>query len=161
MLQNLIIIKDGSTLFNESFGDCHQLTSNPLLLSGFFEALLSFADEFEQGKLEYITFQNAQVYFITKKRIIFVAIFDKKDRISTVKKNMKIITSEFFNQFHINLTKFNGNINVFYDFRKKLLDLEVTEIDCSPSSNCKECTTKKQKNAIVDEITTIANKLDN
>jgi len=61
MIQNIIIIKDGTAIFNENFGDCHKLNSDPLLLSAFFDALLSFASEFEQGSLEQIKEGKVQV----------------------------------------------------------------------------------------------------
>lgn len=139
-------------LLNESFGDCHQLTSNPILVSGFFVALLSFANEFEQGSLEQLTFQNARINFLKDNGILYVTIFDRSDRVSTIKSNFKKIVKIFNENYKSILDNFSGEITSFISFRLSLLELEITQINCHENSNCNECHKKNEENPIFKEI---------
>ena len=152
MIQNLIIIKDGSTLLSENFGNCHSLHSNPILLSGFFDALISFSEEFEQGSLEQLRFHNANVNFLKSDGLLYVIVTDLEDSLSVNTTKLRKIAKLFFSEYGIYLTDFNGEITSFDKFKNTILELGIAQKNCGNHAECLDCQNSSKDNPILDEI---------
>ncbi|NHJ32852.1 MAG: hypothetical protein FK732_08315 [Asgard group archaeon] len=152
MIQNLIIIKDGSTLLSEDFGSCHSLQGNPVLLSGFFDALVTFSEEFEQGILEQLRFKNANVNFLKSNGLLYIIVSDLEDSLSSNTTKLRKIASLFFNEYGKHLVNFTGEITFFNKFKDTLLDLGIAQKNCGKHSECTECQNNSNPNPILDEI---------
>ncbi|MHA1462887.1 MAG: hypothetical protein ACTSQ0_07455 [Candidatus Heimdallarchaeota archaeon] len=152
MIQNLIIIKDSLTIFSENFGNCHKLNSDPLLLSAFFDALLIFANEFEQGKLEQLSFKNTKVHFYSKDKILFLAISDIEDKQGVIQTKLKKIAKFFLDKYAKILTNYSGETSQFKEFKNLLIEEKIAQINCGKYSECSSCPNRDNDNAILTEI---------
>ena len=152
MIQNLIIIKDGSTLLSENFGSCHSLHGNPILLSGFFEALISFSEEFEQGSLDQLKFKNTNMNFLKSDGLLYIIVSDLDDSFTTISTKLRRIARLFFGEYGTFLTDFSGEITSFDNFKKTLLNLGIAQKNCGKHSECSECPDSNNPNPILDEI---------
>ena len=152
MIQNLIILKDSLTIYNENFGDCHKLHSNPMLLSAFFDALLNFSYEFEQGNLEQVSFKNALVHFYNENRLLFIAISDLEDTQDKILPKLKITAKLFQEKYSDIIEDYSGEISQFNGFRDILLENNITQINCGKNSECSYCSKKDDENSILSEI---------
>jgi hypothetical protein len=152
MIQNLIIIKDGATLLSENFGSCHNLHGNPILLSGFFDALISFSEEFEQGSLDQLKFKNSSVNFLKSDGLLYIIVSDLEDSLSDNTTKLKKIARLFFGEYGKYLVDFSGEITSFDDFKETLLNLEIAQKNCGKHSECSECPDSNNPNLILDEI---------
>jgi hypothetical protein len=152
MIQNLIIVKEGAAVFKESFGHCHKLGSNPMLLSAFFDALVQFSSEFEQGQIEQLRFKEATVNFLKQKDLLFIAIADRKDRITTIQSKLRKTAKLFVKHFKNNLKNFSGEYTQFNHFRELLLEEEIVTINCGEHSNCQYCKNRENISSTYKEI---------
>ncbi len=152
MIQNLIIIKDGSTLLSENFGNCHSLYSNPILLSGFFDALMSFSEEFEQGSLEQLRFKNANVNFFKSNGLLYVIVTDLEDSLFANTTKLHRIAQLFYSEYGKFLTNFSGEISSFDNFKKTILELGIAQKNCGKNNECIDCQNSSKNNSILDEI---------
>lgn len=152
MIQNLIVIKDGTAIFNEYFGDCHQLNQDPMLLSAFFDAIMKFSNEFEQGNLEQIKFKEATVGFLKKHNLLFVIIADKSDVQEKNNTKLQIIAKLFFEKFSDQIKHFSGEYSQFNGFKNQLINLGIAQYNCGKNSNCKQCEKKDDVNLVLAEI---------
>ena len=152
MIQNLIIIKDGSTLLSENFGSCHKLHRNPILLSGFFDALVSFSEEFEQGSLDQLKFKNSNVNFLKSDGLLYIIVSDLDDSFSNISTKLRKIARLFFGEYGKFLIDFSGEITSFDKFSMILLDLGIAQKNCGNHSECSECPDNNNPNPILDEI---------
>ncbi|MHA1187230.1 MAG: hypothetical protein ACTSXA_05920 [Candidatus Heimdallarchaeota archaeon] len=155
MIQNIIVIKDGTAIFNENFGECHKLNSDPLLLSAFFDALLSFASEFEQGNLEQIKFKKTNVNYLKIDELLYIAISDISDRIDVIKSKLNKIAKLFTERYHSIIDDYSGEISLFKDFRQILLDKNVAQINCGEHSDCNDCENRIDISSTFAEIVTV------
>ncbi|NPE07708.1 MAG: hypothetical protein GNW80_05460 [Asgard group archaeon] len=152
MIQNLIIIKDGSTLLSDNYGSCHSLHGNPILLSGFFDALISFSEEFEQGSLDQLKFKNTNVNFLKSDGLLYIIVSDLDDSFTTISTKLRRIARLFFREYGTFLTDFSGEITSFDNFKKTLLDSGIAQKNCGKHSECSECPDSNNPNPILDEI---------
>jgi len=152
MIQNLIIIKDGTTLLSENFGSCHDLHGNPLLISGFFDALISFSEEFEQGSLDQLKFKNSNVNFLKSDGLLYIIVSDLNDSLASISNKLRRIERLFFGEYGKFLIDFNGEISSFDKFKTTLLDLGIAQKNCGKHSECSECPYRNNPNPILDEI---------
>jgi len=152
MIQNLIIIKDGSTLLSENFGNCYSLHGNPILLSGFFDALISFSEEFEQGSLDQLKFKNSNVNFLKSDGLLYIIVSDLDDSLASIRTKLRRIARLFFGEYGKFLINFNGEITSFEKFKKTLLELGIAQKNCGKHSECSECPDSNNPNPILDEI---------
>ncbi len=152
MIQNLIIIKDGATLLSENFGSCHSLQGNPILLSGFFDALISFSEEFEQGSLDQLKFKNTNVNFLKSDGLLYIIVSDIEDSFASISTKLRRIARLFFGEYGKFLVDFSGEITSFDNFKVTLLDLGIAQKNCGKHSECSECPDSYNPNPILDEI---------
>ncbi len=152
MIQNLIIIKDSLSIFNTNFGNCHKLDSDPLLLSAFFDALLIFANEFEQGKLEQLNFKDTKVNFYSKDKLLFLTISDLDDKQGVIQTKLKKIAKFFLDEYAEVLTNYNGEISQFYEFKDLLIEEKIAQINCGKYPECSSCPNRDNDSVILTEM---------
>lgn len=139
MIQNLIVIKNGTAIFNGNFGDCHKLNSDPMLLSAFFDALLTFALEFEQGTLEQLKFKKSNINYLKMNDLLFIAITDISDDINVIKSKLGKVANLFIERYDKILVNYSGEITKFRDFGDILIELEIAQKNCGEHSDCIDC----------------------
>ncbi|MBN1329271.1 MAG: hypothetical protein JXA54_07335 [Candidatus Heimdallarchaeota archaeon] len=152
MIQNLIIIKDGTAIVNEYFGECHRLNKDPMLLSAFFDAIMNFSAEFDQGILEYIKFKEATAGLLKKYNLLFVLIADKKDHDNIIDTKLKIIAKLFHEKYNDKIKQFSGEFSQFNSFKDQLIELEIAQYNCGNNSSCEQCEKKDNINVVLTEI---------
>jgi len=155
MIQNIIIIKDGTAIFNENFGECHKLNSDPILLSAFFDALLSFASEFEQGTLEQIKFKKTNINYLKMNKLLYIVISDISDGINVIKSKLNKISKLFNDKYNLILENYSGEISQFKDFRNILLDMNLAQINCGEHPDCNDCENRVEISSTFTEIVTV------
>ncbi|NHJ87809.1 MAG: hypothetical protein FK734_20270 [Asgard group archaeon] len=152
MIQNLIVIKDGTAIFNEYFGECHKLNKDPMLLSAFFEAIMSFSSEFDQGILQFIKFKSATAGFLKKNDLLFVAISDTTDHENSISTKLKVIAKMFHQEFGSKLKQFTGEYSIFKSFKDQLIELGIAQYNCGENSLCEQCEKRNNVNVVLYEI---------
>ena len=152
MIQNLIIIKNGATIFNENFGECHKLNSNPMLLSAFFDALLSFAEEFEQGTLEQLKFKKSNINYLKFDDLLYIAITDITDETNVIKSKLNKVAELFTEKYEINLLNHSGEFTQFRNFSDILIELGIAQRNCGEHSDCSECSNRITTSPTFTEI---------
>lgn len=129
MICDVLVIKDGLPLFSKSFSESsnvkHLLSEvdNLLMVSGFFSALNSFSDSFEDlGTISELKLSNntLKLSFLkdpTIPDLIFIATYDKSSELVDVQDFLKKVSSLFLKEFGIHqITHWNGKLNSFKSF---------------------------------------------
>ncbi|MFW9864510.1 MAG: hypothetical protein ACFFEN_00295 [Candidatus Thorarchaeota archaeon] len=129
MICDLLIIKDGLPLLSSNFTD----SSNPnniftqednlIMISGFFSALDSFSDSFEDlGAISELKLSNndLKLSFLRDARVpnlIYLASFDDKTEKKNVEDFLKRISKKFFQRYSIDeIENWNGRLTFFKPF---------------------------------------------
>ncbi len=111
----LLLDKDGTSLLDITVGN---LSLDPILMSGFFAAIVYFAKELTKSDSDVITdlgLLNNRAYFIYDFPLIGVIVVDHEDEKEEVVEVMKNILSEFKTQF--DLGNWDRNTYTFEQFR--------------------------------------------
>jgi len=139
MICDVIIIKDGLPLFSKNFSNSninHLLSQedNLIMISGFFSALNSFSDSFEEmGTISELKLSNNNLKLsflkdLTVPDLIYLATYDKKSELMKVQQFLKKISDYFLKEFSIDqIINWNGRLDYFTPFEivvKKFLDEE-------------------------------------
>ncbi|MBY9007828.1 MAG: hypothetical protein KGD63_13885 [Candidatus Lokiarchaeota archaeon] len=115
-----IITKNGLVLFNRVY--------DPKIETQLFGALLSaintFAEEVSEGSLSHFQLSNKQFVLLKKNDILFIGNSHNKVKKEKIIDELEVISEKFFEDyFHIIVNqKWNGNIALFSDFKKKIED---------------------------------------
>ena len=126
MIHDFIIIRDGLPLLVKNYSDSQKLFSQGdhlLMISGFFSALNSFSDSFEDlGSISELKLSNndLKLSFLRDKEIsnlIYLATFDDTSQISNVQSFLKKISCNFLKKFDVSqISNWNGRIDHFNSF---------------------------------------------
>ena len=124
-----MIIKDGLPLLSKSFSNSSNVNNmfseidNLIMVSGFFTALNSFSDSFENlGTISELKLENnnLKLSFLKDSNIpdlIFLATYDNNSELANVQKFLKIISNLFLKNFNYNqIINWNGRLNSFKSF---------------------------------------------
>jgi len=133
MISNIFIIKDGLPLFSANFTNSKNIFSqedNLLMISGFFSALNSFSDSFEDlGAISELKLSknDLKLSFLrepTIPNLIFLAAFDGKTEISNVKRFLSKASRAFLQKYDANqISNWNGKKRFFKPFEKEIREL--------------------------------------
>ena len=139
MICDVIIIKDGLPLFSKNFSNSninHLLSQedNLIMISGFFSALNSFSDSFEEmGTISELKLSNnnLKLSFLKDSNVpdlIYLATYDTKSELIYVQQFLHKISNSFLNEFSIEqISNWNGKLDYFKRFEdvvKRFLDEE-------------------------------------
>ncbi len=125
----MVIIKDGVPLFSRS----SELASTPLfsnhhdlvMVSGFFSALNSFSDHFENlGSIKELMLSNSDLKLSFFKHesipnLIFIATHDKESNGNDVQRTLRSLSNTFMNKYNIDqILKWSGRQEAFKSFER-------------------------------------------
>lgn len=126
MIHDFLIIRDGLPLLVKNYSNVHHLFSqgdNLLMITGFFSALNSFSDSFEDlGTISELKLSNndLKLSFLRDTNIpslIYLATFDAKSKLSNIQNLLQIIAKNFLKEFNIKqILSWNGKIDNFNSF---------------------------------------------
>jgi len=142
MIRDIIIIKDGLPLFNKSYPissypakgeNVFSKADDLIIISGFFTALNSFSDSFEDlGTISELKLSNNELKLSFLKdssipNLIYLATYDENSKGVNVQRVLRKISSSFLNKYNINqILNWNGKIDMFKSF-EDILNVYVTE----------------------------------
>jgi hypothetical protein len=142
MIRDIIIIKDGLPLFNKNYSISSYPTraknvfckaDDLIMVSGFFTALNSFSDSFEDlGTISELKLSNNDLKLSFLKdssipNLIYLATYDENSKAVNVQRVLRKISSSFLNKYNINqILNWNGKIDAFKSF-ENVLNIYITE----------------------------------
>ncbi|MFX0007539.1 MAG: hypothetical protein ACFFAV_12530 [Candidatus Hermodarchaeota archaeon] len=129
MICDVLIIKDGLPLLSKSLCNSTNIKNvfseidDLIMVSGFFSALNSFSDSYEDlGTISELKLSNnnLKISFLKEENIpdlIYLATYDKKSNHNDVQEILKKISDLFLKEFEIDqILKWNGRLNSFESF---------------------------------------------
>jgi len=139
MIFDVLIIKDGLPLLSKSFCNSTNIKNlfsevdNLIMVSGFFSALNSFSDSFEDmGTISELKLSNnnLKLSFLKDANIpdlIYIATYDKSSTLIDVQRFLKKISNSFLKHFNINqILNWNGRLDSFKSFNE-VIDQYIEE----------------------------------
>lgn len=133
MICDIVIIRDGLPLLSKSFNASSSSQTlftqgdNLIMASGFFSALNSFSDSFEDlGNISELKLSNnnLKVSFLRDSSIpnlIFLATYDENSKGFTVQSVLKKISRTFLQKYHNNqILEWNGRKDTFKSFEQEI-----------------------------------------
>ncbi|MHA1725646.1 MAG: hypothetical protein ACTSXH_12570 [Promethearchaeota archaeon] len=129
MIKDVVIIKDGVPIYSRSTSpssiSLFSNKNNLLLLSGFFSALNSFSDQFENfGSIKQLELSktNLKLSFFKDKSIpnlVFLATYDETSNGVNVQRTLKRLSHTFLKMYNINqILRWNGHTKMFKSFEE-------------------------------------------
>jgi hypothetical protein len=129
MICDVLIIKDGLPLLSKSFYNSANIKNlfsevdNLIMVSGFFSALNSFSDSFDNlGTISELKLENNNLKLSFLKDInvpdlIYLATYDQNSNHIDVQKFLKKISDSFLKEFNMDqILKWNGRLDSFESF---------------------------------------------
>ncbi len=129
MICDVLIIKDGLPLLSKSFCNSTNIKNlfsevdNLIMVSGFFSALNSFSDSFEDlGTISELKLSNnkLKLSFLKDENIpdlIYIATYDKKTNHNDVQEFLRKISDSFLQEFNFDqIIRWNGRLDSFKSF---------------------------------------------
>ncbi|MFX0041472.1 MAG: hypothetical protein ACFE8L_01045 [Candidatus Hodarchaeota archaeon] len=149
MICDIVIIRDGLPLLSKSFNESSSSQTlftqgdNLIMASGFFSALNSFSDSFEDlGNISELKLgnNNLKVSFLRDPSIpnlIFLATYDENSKGLTVQGVLKKISKTFLQQYnHNQILEWSGRKDTFKSFEQEIMIYINEEQDeIKPKSN--------------------------
>ena len=140
MIRDIVIIKDGIPLLSKNFSNSEKLfskTDDLIMISGFFSALNSFSDQFDDlGSICELKLTNSEskLSFLRDQSIpnlVYLASFDEKSKGVNVQRYLRKISNTFLRKYNIDqITKWSGRTTTFKSFEeiiKQFVDDEKKE----------------------------------
>jgi len=126
MIHDFLIIRDGLPLLVKNYSSSQKLFSqgdNLIMISGFFSALNSFSDSFEDlGTISELKLSNhdLKLTFLKDSNIpslIYLATYDEKSKVASIQNFLQKIAVKFIKKFNIkSISNWNGKIDNFNSF---------------------------------------------
>ncbi|MFX1289028.1 MAG: hypothetical protein ACFFFY_10790 [Promethearchaeota archaeon] len=142
MIHDFLIIKDGLPLLSKNFSIAKNIFSESdslILVSGFFSALNSFSDSFEDlGTISELKLSNNDLKLSFLKdasipNLIYIATYDDKSKPVNVLRILRKLSRTFLQKFSIDdIVNWKGNVNEFNSFEAILtafVEEELRESD--------------------------------
>jgi len=139
MIHDFIIIKDGLPLLVKNFSNpsnvfCH--SDSLIMISGFFTALNSFSDSFEDlGTISELKLSNNELKLSFLKdngipNLIYLATYDDTSKAVNVQRVLRKISKTFLKKYNINeILNWSGRVNAFKSFDEILENYQYEEIE--------------------------------
>lgn len=139
MIHDFIIIKDGLPLLVKNFSNpsnvfCH--SDSLIMISGFFTALNSFSDSFEDlGTISELKLSNNELKLSFLKdlsipNLIYLATYDDSSKAVNVLRVLRKISKTFLKKYNINeILNWSGRVNAFKSFDEVLENYQYEEIE--------------------------------
>lgn len=143
MIHDFLIIKDGLPLLFKNFSSSKNIFSQAdslLLVSGFFSALNSFSDSFEDlGTISELKLSNNDLKLSFLKdssipNLLYIATYDEKSKAINVLRILRKVSRTFLQKFNINdILNWRGRTNAFETFECILERFKKEELEDSES----------------------------
>jgi len=129
MIEDVVIIKDGIPILSKNYSNSQKNIfskyNDLVLVSGFFSALNSFSDQFENlGSIceLQLSNNNCKLSFVKDPRIpnlLYLASFDDHSKGVNVQKYLRKISRTFLTKYNANeISKWAGRVDAFKSFEK-------------------------------------------
>lgn len=151
MIHDFLIIKDGLPILSRNFTNSRNVFSqsdNLIMVSGFFSALNSFSDSFEDlGTISELKLSNNELKLSFLKdssipNLIYLATYDENSKGVNVQRVLRKISHSFLNKYNINqILNWNGKINTFKSF-ENILEIYIIEEQEEKENEFKEKVTE-------------------
>lgn len=138
MINDFLIIKDGLPLLSKNFSISKNIfseTDSLILVSGFFSALNSFSDSFEDlGTISELKLSNNELKLSFLKdssipNLIYIATYDEKSKPVNVLRILRKLSRTFLQKFSIDdIVNWKGNIGAFKSFDDILMAFVEEEL---------------------------------
>ncbi|MHA1671698.1 MAG: hypothetical protein ACTSV5_14160 [Promethearchaeota archaeon] len=138
MIHDFIIIKDGLPLLVKNFSNPSNVFSHGdslIMISGFFTALNSFSDSFEDlGTISELKLSNNELKLsflkdISIPNLIYLATYDETSKAVNVQRVLRKISKTFLKKYNINqILNWSGRRNAFKSFDEILENYQYEEI---------------------------------
>ncbi|MBY9003403.1 MAG: hypothetical protein KGD73_05480 [Candidatus Lokiarchaeota archaeon] len=139
MIHDFIIIKDGLPILVKNFSNPSNIFCNGdslIMISGFFTALNSFSDSFEDlGTISELKLSNNELKLSFLKdngipNLIYLATYDETSKAVNVQRVLRKISKTFLKKYNINqILNWNGRRNAFKTFDEILENYQYEEIE--------------------------------
>ena len=127
MIGDIVIIKDGIPLLSKNYNNSQKSifskTDTLVMVSGFFSALNSFSDQFEDlGSISELQLSksNFKLSFVKDPSIpnlLYLATFDRNSKGVNVQRYLRKISRTFLKKYNINeITNWAGRVDAFKSF---------------------------------------------
>ncbi|TFG09869.1 MAG: hypothetical protein EU535_08695 [Promethearchaeota archaeon] len=137
MIKDVIIIKDGLPLLNKNYdsnsGDSFSKSDNLIMMSGFFSAINSFSDQFDDmGSVSELRLSKNDMklsFFIepSMPNVVYLATFDEQTKGVNVQRTLRKLSKTFLQQYNINqILNWRGRRDTFKAF-EEIIDQYVGE----------------------------------
>lgn len=136
MICDVLIIKDGLPLLSKSFCNSTSIKNlfsevdNLIMVSGFFSALNSFSDSFEDmGTISELKLSNnnLKLSFLKDPNVldlIYLATYDKNSNLLNIQTFLKKVSASFLQKFNIDqIINWNGKLDNFKSFESVIEQL--------------------------------------
>ncbi|MFX0077416.1 MAG: hypothetical protein ACFE96_18390 [Candidatus Hermodarchaeota archaeon] len=143
MIHDFLIIKDGLPLLSKNFSVAKNIFSESnslIMVSGFFSALNSFSDSFEDlGTISELKLSNNELKLSFLKdpsipNLIYIATYDDQSKPVNILRILRKIARIFIQKFSIeNIINWSGNVKEFKSFECDLAAFQVEELHESDS----------------------------
>jgi len=138
MIHDFLIIKDGLPLLFKNFSIAKNIFSESdslIMVSGFFSALNSFSDSFEDlGSISELKLSNNDLKLSFLKdasipNLIYIATYDEESKPINILRILRKIARTFIQKFNIeNILNWSGNVNYFKSFDPILTAFQEEEL---------------------------------
>jgi len=128
VIKDILIIKDGLPLLSRNFSSSESIFNkidNLIMMSGFFSALNSFSDQFENlGTISELKLANKdlRMSFLRDKKLpnlIYLATFDENSKDVNVRRALRKISHTFLKKYNVKqILNWRGKKDVFKEFEK-------------------------------------------
>jgi hypothetical protein len=138
LIKDIVIIKDGMPLLSANYSPNGHTpfskSDNLVMLSGFFSAINSFSDQFEElgnvSELKLSSNDNLRLSFLRDRslpNLVYIATFDEKSKGVNVQRALRKISRTFLQKYNINqILKWQGRRTTFEAF-KEVISAHVKE----------------------------------
>ena len=154
MIRNLLIMNHGILLVKLNFGECHSFGANDDLVAGFISALDLFSNEITGGSIKAINFEHYTFHFHKDNNVssnLYVFITDSEEDMEDINFKISKIASLFYNKYSEILKRFRGETNQFNDFKKSLLEMNLTQKNCGGRPECSGCLNSTKTHEILNK----------
>jgi hypothetical protein len=141
MIRNLMVLdKEGGSLLEMNFGECHSLSAEPSVISNFVSAMFMFGQSLNNQEIKNIRFEHLYFMFYPLKEYIFlISVDDDFEAENRVK--LERISELFMGQYtQGNPPPMNTSTPPDYtEFIDLLIDLNIAQNNCGAHPDCEDC----------------------
>ena len=151
----LIMAKSGLPLFHQHFGECHSFGRGLEIESSFISALQIFSNELTGSEMRMLELTNKKLIFHQTPNNIFAVLCEKADMNTEIISKAQKISELFETTYSEELCQFNGDVNLFHNFRNQLIELNIAQNNCGGRPECNDCPNSQkthQMESVIKEL---------